>query len=112
MRSAAGIGRRTGRLLEIEPTLARALSGIRPGDELVVITWLHLADRETLEVHPRDDMSAPLTGAFATRSQDRPNPLGLHRVAVREIDGARMRIGPIEAIDGTRVVDLKIVHGD
>jgi tRNA-Thr(GGU) m(6)t(6)A37 methyltransferase TsaA len=98
--------------LEIEPTLARALSGIRPGDELVVITWLHLADRETLEVHPRDDMSAPLTGVFATRSQDRPNPLGLHRVAVREIDGARLRIGPIEAIDGTRVVDLKIVYGD
>jgi tRNA-Thr(GGU) m(6)t(6)A37 methyltransferase TsaA len=98
--------------LEIEPTLARALSGIRPGDELVVITWLHLADRETLEVHPRDDMSTPLTGVFATRSQDRPNPLGLHRVAVREIDGARLRIGPIEAIDGTRVVDLKIVHGD
>ena len=98
--------------LEIEPTLVPALSGIRPGDELVVITWLHLADRETLEVHPRDDMSAPLTGVFATRSQDRPNPLGLHRVAVREIDGARLRIGPIEAIDGTRVVDLKIVHGD
>jgi len=98
--------------LEIEPTLVRALSGIRPGDELVVITWLHLADRETLEVHPRDDMSAPLTGVFATRSQDRPNPLGLHRVAVREIDGVRLRIGPIEAIDGTRVVDLKVVYGD
>jgi len=98
--------------LEIEPTLVPALSGIRPGDELVVITWLHLADRETLEVHPRDDMSAPLTGVFATRSQDRPNPLGLHRVAVREIDGVRLRIGPIEAIDGTRVVDLKVVYGD
>ena len=98
--------------LEIEPMLARALSDIRPGNELVIITWLHLADRETLEVHPRDDMSAPLTGVFATRSQDRPNPLGLHRVAVREIDGARLRIGPIEAINGTRVVDLKVVYGD
>jgi tRNA-Thr(GGU) m(6)t(6)A37 methyltransferase TsaA len=98
--------------VEIEPTLACALSGIRPGDELVVVTWLHLADRRTLEVHPRDDPSTPLTGVFATRSQDRPNPLGLHRVTVREIDATRLRIGPIEAIDGTPVVDLKIVHGD
>ena len=95
--------------LEIDPTLARALSGIRQGDKLVVVTWLHLADRKTLEVHPRDDPSAPLTGVFATRSQDRPNPLGLHRVSVREIDGARLRIGPIEAIDGTPVVDIKPV---
>ena len=98
--------------LEIEPMLARALSDIRPGNELVIITWLHLADRETLEVHPRNDPNTPLTGVFATRSQDRPNPLGLHRVTVREIDGTRLRIGPIEAIDGTPVVDLKIVHGD
>jgi tRNA-Thr(GGU) m(6)t(6)A37 methyltransferase TsaA len=98
--------------VEIEPTLACALSGIRPGDELVVVTWLHLADRRKFEVHPRDDPSTPLTGVFATRSQDRPNPLGLHRVTVREIDATRLRIGPIEAIDGTPVVDLKIVHGD
>ena len=98
--------------LEIEPMLARALSDIRPGNELVIITWLHLADRATLEVHPRNDPNTPLTGVFATRSQDRPNPLGLHRVTVREIDGTRLRIGPIEAIDGTPVVDLKIVHGD
>ena len=63
-------------------------------------------------MHPRNDPNTPLTGVFATRSQDRPNPLGLHRVAVREIDGTRLRIGPIEAIDGTPVVDLKIVHGD
>lgn len=98
--------------LEIEPSLVRALAGIRPGDQLVLITWLHLADRETLEVHPRNDPKAPLTGVFATRSQDRPNPLGLHRVTVREIDGARLRIGPIEVIDGTPVVDVKIVYGD
>jgi tRNA-Thr(GGU) m(6)t(6)A37 methyltransferase TsaA len=98
--------------LEIDPALERALSGVEPGDELVVVTWLHLADRDTLEVRPRDDPNAPLTGVFATRSQDRPNPLGLHRVTVREIDGVRLRIGPIEAIDGTPVVDLKIVHGD
>jgi tRNA-Thr(GGU) m(6)t(6)A37 methyltransferase TsaA len=98
--------------LEIDPAVTRALSGVRPGDELVVITWLHRADRETLEVHPRDDPSTPLTGVFATRSQDRPNPLGLHRVVVRAIDGARLRIGPIEAIDGTPVVDLKVAYSD
>jgi tRNA-Thr(GGU) m(6)t(6)A37 methyltransferase TsaA len=98
--------------VEIDPALARALSGIRPGDELVIISWLHLADRKTLDVHPRNDPSAPLTGVFATRSQDRPNPLGLHRVVVREIDGTRLRIGPIEAVDGTPVVDVKIAYGD
>jgi tRNA-Thr(GGU) m(6)t(6)A37 methyltransferase TsaA len=98
--------------LQVDPALARALTGVRPGDELVVITWLHLADRKTLEVHPRNDARAPLTGVFATRSQDRPNPLGLHRVTVREIDGARLRIGPIEVVDDTPVVDVKIVYGD
>jgi tRNA-Thr(GGU) m(6)t(6)A37 methyltransferase TsaA len=98
--------------LEVEPALDRALSGVEPGDELVVVTWLHLADRETLEVRSRNDPATPLTGVFATRSQDRPNPLGLHRVTVRKVEGTRLRIGPIEAIDGTPVVDLKIVHGD
>jgi tRNA-Thr(GGU) m(6)t(6)A37 methyltransferase TsaA len=73
-----------------------------------VITWLHLANRDVLEVHPRDDPAQPLTGVFATRSQDRPNPLGLHRVTVRSIDGTRLRIGPIEAVDGTPVVDIKV----
>jgi tRNA-Thr(GGU) m(6)t(6)A37 methyltransferase TsaA len=98
--------------LDVEPSVVPALSGIRPGDELIIVTWLHLADRATLEVHPRDDANAPLAGVFATRSQDRPNPLGLHRVVVRAIDGSRLRIGPIEAIDGTPVVDMKIAHGD
>lgn len=93
--------------LEIEPELASALRGIAIGDELLVITWLHLADRSTLEVHPRDDPRHPLTGVFATRSPHRPNPLGLHPVLVREIAGTRLRIGPIEAIDGTPVVDVK-----
>ena len=95
--------------LEIEPAFARALHGIEAGENLIVITWLHRANREILEVHPRDDPRNPITGVFATRSQDRPNPLGLHRVAVREIVGTRMRIGPIEAIDGTPVVDIKAV---
>ena len=95
--------------LELDPTLARALLGMNAGDELIVVTWLHLVDRYTLEVHPRDDLSNPLTGVFSTRSPQRPNPLGLHRVTLREIACARLRIGPIEAIDGTPVVDIKSV---
>ncbi len=95
--------------LEIRSTFARALLGIAPGDDAIVITWLDRADRGVLEVHPRDDPRNPLAGVFATRSQDRPNPLGLHRVTVREISGTRLRIGPIEAIDGTPVVDIKPV---
>lgn len=95
--------------LEVSPEFARALSGISAGDEILVITWLHRADRGVLEVHPRNDLEAPLAGVFATRSPDRPNPLGLHRVTVREMSGTRLRIGPIEAIDGTPVVDIKPV---
>lgn len=93
--------------LELDPTLARALLGMKAGDEIIVVTWLHLADRYTLEVHPRGDPGNPLTGVFSARSPHRPNPLGLHRVTVREIAGTRLRIGPIEAIDGTPVVDIK-----
>ncbi|HSD33617.1 MAG TPA: tRNA (N6-threonylcarbamoyladenosine(37)-N6)-methyltransferase TrmO [Gemmatimonadales bacterium] len=95
--------------LEVHPAYARALLGIAPGDDVIVITWLHQADRDVLEVHPRDDPGIPLHGVFATRSPDRPNPLGLHHVTVREISGTRLRIGPIEAIDGTPVVDVKPV---
>lgn len=97
--------------LEVNPTFARALVGIANGDEIIVMTWLHRADRAVLETHPRNDPGIPLAGVFATRSPDRPNPLGLHRVTVREISGARLRIGPIEAIDGTPVVDVKPVLG-
>jgi tRNA-Thr(GGU) m(6)t(6)A37 methyltransferase TsaA len=93
----------------LEPFVADALQGIRAGDELVVVTWLHLADRDVLQVHPRDDVSRPLTGVFATRSSDRPNPIGLHRVAVLGIDGLELAVGPLEAIDGTPVVDIKRV---
>jgi tRNA-Thr(GGU) m(6)t(6)A37 methyltransferase TsaA len=95
--------------LVVDPAFARALSRIAVGDELIVVTWLHRADRDVLETHPRNDSSAPLTGVFGTRSPDRPNPLGLHRVTVREISATRLRIGPIEAIDGTPVVDIKAV---
>jgi tRNA-Thr(GGU) m(6)t(6)A37 methyltransferase TsaA len=94
--------------LEVDPGVARGLSRLAAGDEVIVITWLHRADRSVLEVHPRDDLGSPLTGVFATRSSHRPNPLGLHRVTVRQIAGTRLRIGPIEAIDGTPLVDIKI----
>ena len=95
--------------LEVDPAWARGLSGIAVGDEVVVVTWLHRADRDVLEVHPRRDPGSRLTGVFATRSPDRPNPLGLHRVVVRELIGTRLRVGPMEAIDGTPVLDIKPV---
>lgn len=95
--------------LEMDVPYVRALLGVAVGDELLVLTWLHRADRSVMEVHPRGDDANPLTGVFATRSPHRPNPIGLHRVTVHEIDGARLRVGPIEAIDGTPVVDIKAV---
>lgn len=98
--------------LAVCSTFARGLFGIATGDDVIVITWLHRADRDVLEVHPRGDPEIPLAGVFATRSPDRPNPLGLHRVTVREISGTRLRIGPIETIDGTAVVDVKPVLAD
>jgi tRNA-Thr(GGU) m(6)t(6)A37 methyltransferase TsaA len=98
--------------LEVQPEYARGLHGISAGDDVIVITWFHRAERDVLEVHPRDDATAPLAGVFATRSPSRPSPLGLHRVTVREIAGLRLRIGPIEAIDGTPVVDIKAIWSD
>jgi tRNA-Thr(GGU) m(6)t(6)A37 methyltransferase TsaA len=95
--------------LELDPALAPGLLGLTAGEDVLVITWLHRANREVLQVHPRRNLENPLTGVFFTRSPDRPNPLGLHRVTVREISGHRLRIGPIEAIDGTPVVDVKAV---
>ena len=95
--------------LEVSPFAAPGLDRLRAGDDIIVITWLHQGRRDVLKVYPRSDRSNPLTGVFATRSPDRPNPLGLHRVIVREIAGNRLRIGPIEAIDGTPVVDIKPV---
>jgi tRNA-Thr(GGU) m(6)t(6)A37 methyltransferase TsaA len=95
--------------LEVDPSVAGGLHGLAPGDQLIVITWLHRARRDVLRVHPRSDPRNPLTGVFATRSPDRPNPLGLHPVTVRAIEGHRLRVGPIEAIDGTPVVDIKPV---
>ena len=95
--------------LDVNPALAAGLEGIAAGQEIIVITWLHQSRRDILKLHPRWDTPQPLTGVFATRSPDRPNPLGLHRVTVRAGEGTRLQIGPIEAIDGTPVVDIKPV---
>jgi tRNA-Thr(GGU) m(6)t(6)A37 methyltransferase TsaA len=93
--------------LVFEPDVREALEGLRVGDDIVVITWLHLADRTVRQVHPRRDPNRPLTGVFATRSPDRPNPLGLHSVTIVAVDGLRIRVRDLEAVDGTPVVDVK-----
>ncbi len=95
--------------LEMIPAYTGGLDRMQVGDEIIVITWFHRARRGVLKVHPRRDVSNPLTGVFSTRSPDRPNPLGLHRVKVLEINPGRLHIGPIEAIDGTPVIDIKPV---
>jgi tRNA-Thr(GGU) m(6)t(6)A37 methyltransferase TsaA len=93
--------------LAFEPDMREALDGLRPGDEIVVITWLHLADRTVLRVHPRGDQSRPMRGVFSTRSQHRPNPLGIHVVKILGIEGLRVHVHGLEAIHGTPVVDVK-----
>ena len=95
--------------LEVNSFAAPGFAGVRKGDELLVVTWLHQGRRDVLQVHPRSDPHRALTGVFATRSPDRPNPLGLHRVTVRKVGKRRLRIGPIEVMDGTPVVDIKPV---
>ena len=92
-----------------EEDVRDAMRDLRQGDEVILLTWLHEADRDVRLVHPRDDTSIPETGVFSTRSPDRPNPIGLHRVAVDAVDGLRIRVRPLEAIDGTPVVDVKPV---
>ena len=93
--------------LELTPQAAPGLRGVTAGDELILLTWLHLAQRDVLEVHPRGDLNRPLTGVFATRSPDRPNPIGLHRVTVLEVGEQKLRVAPLEAVDGTPIVDMK-----
>lgn len=97
--------------LDLTPQAAPGLHGIRPGDELLLLTWLHLAQRDVLQVHPRNDLTRPLTGVFATRSPDRPNPIGLHRVTVLEVTPQALRVAPLEAVDGTPIIDLKPLLG-
>ena len=95
--------------LAIDPAVAAALDGIRPGDRVIVLTWLDRADRTVLRVHPRDDPTNPERGVFSTRSADRPNPIGLHQVRVVAIEGNRLRVEDLEALDGTPIVDVKPV---
>ena len=96
-----------GAWLRFEPEVLDALRGVEPGDELLLLTWLDRADRDVLVVHPRGDTSRPPAGVFTTRSPHRPNPIGLHRVGIESIDGARVRVRNLEALDGTPIVDVK-----
>jgi tRNA-Thr(GGU) m(6)t(6)A37 methyltransferase TsaA len=98
--------------LAFEPRVAAALRDLRPGTEIIVLTWLDRADRSVLVTRPRDDPDNPLTGVFSTRSPDRPNPVGLHRVPVIAVDGLRVQVGDLEALDGTPVIDVKPVLGE
>jgi len=94
--------------IELDDFYAPALAGLAPGQRVLLVTWLHQGDRTTLQCHPRGDKTRPKRGVFATRSPDRPNPIGLHEVEILEIVApARLRVGPLEAIDGTPVIDLK-----
>ena len=98
-------------VVELDPSTAAAAADLHPGDDLLLLTWFHLADRATLAVHPRGDVTRPSTGVFATRSPDRPNPIGLHRVRLQRVDGLRLHVSGCEAVDGTPVVDIKPVLG-
>lgn len=95
--------------LRFEPEVLDGLRGVEPGDELLLLTWLDRADRDVVVVHPRGDTSRPPAGVFTTRSPHRPNPIGLHRVGIESIDGARVRVRNLEALDGTPIVDVKAV---
>jgi tRNA-Thr(GGU) m(6)t(6)A37 methyltransferase TsaA len=97
--------------LAFEPSVLEGLQDIQAGDRVIVLTWLDRARRDVLRVHPRDDVTNPLTGVFSTRSEDRPNPIGMHPVEVVSIDGPRIRVRNLEALDGTPIVDVKPVLG-
>jgi tRNA-Thr(GGU) m(6)t(6)A37 methyltransferase TsaA len=110
----AEAGRRgaPGAAIVLDLAYAEAAADLRAGEELIVLTWLHRADRETLAVHPRGDLSRQQQGVFSTRSPSRPNPIGLHRVRLLGVDSARLRVADLEALDGTPVLDIKPVLGD
>jgi tRNA-Thr(GGU) m(6)t(6)A37 methyltransferase TsaA len=92
-----------------EPEVLEGLTDLRPGDEIIVLTWLDRARRDVLRVHPRGDLSRPPEGVFSTRSPDRPNPIGLHHVEITGVVGDRLRVRHLEALDGTPILDLKPV---
>jgi tRNA-Thr(GGU) m(6)t(6)A37 methyltransferase TsaA len=95
--------------LVFDPAVVEGLDGIEPGARVIVLTWLDRASRDVLRVHPRDDVTIPMQGVFNTRSSDRPNPIGLHEVEVLAVDGRRVHVRPLEAVDGTPIVDVKPV---
>jgi tRNA-Thr(GGU) m(6)t(6)A37 methyltransferase TsaA len=95
----------------VRPELAEAMADLTVGGTVIVLTWLHEGDRAVLSVHPRDDATRPRTGVFSTRSQDRPNPVGLHLVTITGIDGTTLDVRDLEAVDGTPVIDIKPVLG-
>ena len=98
--------------LSFDPSVAAALADLAPGQEIVLLTWFDRAARDVLAVRPRGAADRPLTGVFSTRSPDRPNPIGLHRVTVLEVDGLRIKVNNLEALDGTPIVDVKPVLGE
>jgi tRNA-Thr(GGU) m(6)t(6)A37 methyltransferase TsaA len=99
-------------ILVFEEAVIPALAGVGPDADFLVLTWLHQAHRDVLKTHPRSDTSRPEEGVFNTRSPDRPNPIGLHRVRVLAVDGNQVRVANLEAIDGTPILDVKPVLGD
>lgn len=94
------------------PEFREAAGDLREGDEVLVLTWLHLGSRDVLSVHPRDDANRPREGVFSTRSPDRPNPIGLHAVTIENVEGGAITVRNLEAIDGTPVLDVKPVLGE
>jgi len=99
-----------GAWIEIEPQYSEALDGLEVGDDIMVMTWMHLADRSILKVHPRGNRENPMKGVFATRSPHRPNPIGLHRTRITAVDPpSRIKVESLEVIDNTPVVDIKSV---
>ena len=98
--------------LVFEPAVVPGLQDLRPGDEVLLLTWLDRARRDVLSVHPRGDVSRPMEGVFSTRSPHRPNPIGLHRVEITAVDGPRMQVRHLEAVDGTPILDVKPLLGD
>jgi tRNA-Thr(GGU) m(6)t(6)A37 methyltransferase TsaA len=97
--------------LVVEPDMAEGISDLSPGDEVLVLTWFDRASRDVLSLHPRGDERNPICGVFSTRSPDRPNPVGLHRVEIVSIDGLRIQVRPFEALHGTPVIDIKPILG-
>jgi tRNA-Thr(GGU) m(6)t(6)A37 methyltransferase TsaA len=98
--------------LHFDPSVLDALSSLHVGDEVLILTWLDRANRDVLRVHPRGDPSRPQEGVFSTRSPHRPNPIGLHRVEITAIDGIRVQVKSLEALDGTPILDVKPLLGE